>query len=50
MESQKWKKKDIAIKDLFLWDENARFPATSELFSKMVFALRATESTVATVV
>jgi len=25
MESQKWKKKDIAIKDLFLWDENARF-------------------------
>lgn len=25
MENSKWKKKDIAIKDLSLWDENARF-------------------------
>jgi len=28
----KWNKKDIAIKDLALWDENARFP--EEYFNK----------------
>jgi hypothetical protein len=29
---KKWRKKDIAIKDLLLWDENARFP--EEYFKK----------------
>ena len=31
-EAQKWKKRSLAIKDLSLWDENARFP--EEYFNK----------------
>ncbi len=31
-DAPKWKKEDIAVKDLSLWDENARFP--EEYFNK----------------